>query len=132
MIETIRQGLHADGHAVSISQVCRWFGLPRRTVYYRSTKAASTVQPRFADPIKALIEEQPSFGYRTVAHLLGFNKNTVQRVFQVCGWQGRKRPVGFRPRVQAMPSVASAPNVRWATDLCRVWTGRDGWASLAL
>jgi putative transposase len=28
-------------------------------------------------PIKAMIEENPSFGYRTVAHLLGFNKNTV-------------------------------------------------------
>lgn len=31
-----------------------------------------------------------------------------------------------------MPSVPKAPNERWATDLCRVWTGRDGWASLAL
>src|SRR4029434_2348577 len=43
-----------------------------------------------------------------------------------------KRPVGFRPRVQAMPSVAAAPNERWATDLCRVWAGREGWAWLAL
>ena len=44
----------------------------------------------------------------------------------------RKRPVGFRPRIQAIPSVAKAPNERWATDLCRVWAGRDGWTSLAL
>jgi putative transposase len=86
----------------------------------------------FAEPIKQLIEEHPAFGYRTVAHLLGFNKNTVQRVFQLMRWQVRKRPVGFRPRVQAMPSVATAPNERWATDLCRVWTARDGWAVLAL
>jgi transposase InsO family protein len=28
--------------------------------------------------------------------------------------------------------VAKAPDERWASDLCRVWTGRDGWASLAL
>lgn len=132
MIETIRQGLHADGYSVSISQLCRWFGTPRRTLYYRPRKAPPRVQPRFAEPIKALIEEHPSFGYRTVAHLLGFNKNTVQRVFQVCRWQVRQRPVGFRPRVQARPSVADAPNTRWATDLCRVWTGRDGWATLAL
>ena len=48
------------------------------------------------------------------------------------GWQVRKRPVGFRPRIQALPSVAKAPNERWATDLCRVWSRRDGWASLAL
>ena len=44
----------------------------------------------------------------------------------------RKRPVGMRPRIQALPSVAKGPNQRWATDLCRIWTGRDGWASLAL
>ena len=60
------------------------------------------------------------------------NKNTVQRVFQCMGWQGRKRPVGFRPRIQALPSRALAPNERWVTDLCWVWTGRDGWGSLAL
>lgn len=57
-------------------------------------------------------------GYRTVAHLLGFNKNTVQRVFQLMGWQVRKRPIGFRPRIQALPSVATLPNERCSTDLC--------------
>lgn len=24
------------------------------------------------------------------------------------------------------------PNQRWATDLCRVWGGKDGWLGLAL
>lgn len=79
-----------------------------------------------------MIEEHPSFGYRTVAYLLKFNKNTVQRIFQLMHWQVCKRPVGFRPRVRALPSVASTPNERWATDLCRVWSGRDGWTVLAL
>jgi putative transposase len=32
-----------------------------------------------------LIEENPAFGYRTVAHLLDFNKNTVRRIFQLRG-----------------------------------------------
>ena len=117
MIETIRQGLKADGIDVSMSKLCQWFGVPRRTVYYRPTKAAPAVQSRFAEPIKAMIEDNPSFGYRTVAHLLDFNKNTVQRIFQLKGWQVKKRPIGFRPRVQALPSVAHAPNERWATDL---------------
>lgn len=130
MIETIRQGLNPDGLAVSVSKLCRWLGVPRRTVYYHSTEKAPIVQERFAQPIRQLIEEHPAFG--TVAHMLGFNKNTGQRVFQLMRWQVRKRPVGFRPRVQAMPSVASAPNERWATDLCRVWSARDGWAVLAL
>jgi putative transposase len=95
-------------------------------------KAPPKVQSRFAEPVKALIEAEPSFGYRPAASLLGFNKNTVQRLFQLFGWQVKKRPIGFRPRVQALPSVALAPNQRWATDLCRIWAGRDGWVVLAL
>ena len=102
------------------------------TMYYKATRRTPLVQERFSQPIKQMIEENPSFGYRTVAHLLQFNKNTVQRIFQLMHWQVKKRPVGFRPRVKAMPSVAAAPNERWATDLCRVWSGRDGWATLAL
>jgi putative transposase len=58
---------------------------------------------------------------------MGINKNTMQRVFQLMGWQVRERAVGMRPRVQALPSVAQAPDERWATDLCRIWGGRDGW-----
>ena len=132
MIETIRQGLKSDGYDVSINKLCQWFGIPRRTVYYKPSKAAPKVQERFVEPIKTMIAENPSFGYRTVAALLDFNKNTVQRIFQIKGWQVKKRPVGFRPRVQVMPSVAQAPNERWATDLCRIWAGRDHWATLAL
>jgi putative transposase len=132
VIETIRQGLQDEGYSVSISRLCRWFEVPRRTVYYRPSRKKPVLQERFTQPIKQMIEENPSFGYRTVAYLLNFNKNTVQRIFQLMHWQVRKRPVGFRPRVKAMPSRASAPNERWATDLCRVWSGRDGWATLAL
>ncbi len=132
MIETIRQGLQAEGIIVSIAKLCRWFNVPRRTVYYKSVKAPPKVAARFSEPIKAMIEESPSFGYRTVGHLLGFNKNTVQRVFQLMGWQVKKRAIGLRPRIQAMPSVATAPNERWSTDLCRIWAGRDGWTTLAL
>ena len=132
MILQIQQGLKADGFEVSISKLCCWFGVPRRTVYYKAVKGVPKVQERFAGPIKAMIESEPSFGYRTVAALLRFNKNTVQRIFQLKGWQVRKRAIGHRPRVEALPSVADAPNERWATDLCRVWGGRDGWLALAL
>jgi len=106
--------------------------LPRRTTYYEPGKDPPKVQERFEAPIKAMIEQEPSFGYRTVAGLLNFNKNTVQRIFQIRVWQVKQRTIGFRPRVQAMPSVAKSPDERWSTDLCRVWTGRDGWASLAV
>jgi len=132
MILRVQQGLREEGVAVGLSQLCRWFEVPRRTVYYKTVKAAPKIDARYAEPIKALIEDNPSFGYRTVAYLLGFNKNTVQRIFQLKGWQVKKRAVGMRPRIQALPSVAQAPNERWSTDLCRIWAGRDGWASLAL
>jgi len=33
------------------------------------------MQERFTQPIKQMIKENPSFGYRTVAYLLNFNKN---------------------------------------------------------
>lgn len=129
---TIQQGLKQDGYDVSMVKLCRWFGVARRTVYYRSTKAAPKVDPALAEPIKAMIEAEPAFGYRTVASLLGFNKNTVQRIFQLKGWQVRKRAMGNRPRIEALASVATAPDQRWATDLCRIWGGRDGWLTLAL
>lgn len=62
----------------------------------------------------------------------GLQQEQVQRIVQIKSWQLRQRPVGFRPRIQALPSVAGASNERWATDMRRLWAGRDGWASLAL
>ena len=96
MIRRLQQGMKEDGFEVPMTKLCRWFEVPRRTVYYRPVKSAPKVQERFAAPIKQLIEADPSFGYRTVAGLLQLNKNTVQRIFQIKGWQVRKRAVGHR------------------------------------
>ena len=71
MIETIRQGLEEDGFKVSISKPCQWFDTPRQTVYYKPVKAAPKLQPRFAEPIKAMIKEEPPFRYCTVRPCLG-------------------------------------------------------------
>lgn len=92
MILSLQQGLAEDGIAVSLVKLCQWFQIPRRTGYSRSTKSAPKVQEHLVPPIKALIEEKPSLGSRTVVHLLGFNKNIVQRIFQIKGWHVRKRP----------------------------------------
>jgi putative transposase len=125
MIAAIRQRLREDGGGVSISQLCRWFDVPRRTFYYRTTRSAPRLRPELVEPVRQLIEEEPSFGYRTVAGLHDMNNNTVQRIFQLNGWQVRKRAIGHRPRIEALPSVAEFPNARWATDLFRVWGGRS-------
>ena len=132
LIRRLHEQFQADGLKMTLSRLCEWFGVARRSVSYRSHKKAAVVKACYAEPIKQLIEAEPSFGYRTVAALLGMNKNTVQRVFQLKGWQVRKRSVGRRPRIQAVPSKAQEPNQRWSTDLCRVWGGQYGWLSLAL
>ena len=76
----IRQGLQAEGITVSIAKLCRWFGVPRRSVYYKPVKSPPKVDPKFVAPIKAMIEESPSFGYRTVAHLLVQQEHRAARV----------------------------------------------------
>jgi hypothetical protein len=67
-----------------------------------------SVQERFTRPIKQIIEESPSFGYRIVAHLLKFKKSTVQRVFQLMRWQVRKAA----PRLQGAGSSAATGGER--------------------
>ena len=53
MILSLQQGLAQDGFKVSLVKLCHWFEMPRRTVYYRSTKSAPKVQEQLLDPIKA-------------------------------------------------------------------------------
>ena len=99
MILVIQQDLKSEGFKETISRLCRWFEVPRCTAYYKPCKAPLKVQERFEAPIKAMIDQDPSFGYRTVAGLLKFNKNKVQHIFQIRGWQVKQRPIGFRSRV---------------------------------
>ena len=131
-MRSVQQGLKDEGFAVPIAKLCRWFHVARRTTYCKSVRTPAKVNPELAGPIKEMIEAEPSFGYRTVAALLGMNKNTLQRIFQLKGWQVRKRSWGQRPRIEVKVSRAELPDQRWATDLCRVWGGKDGWLSLAL
>ena len=50
---TIQQGLREDGFVVSMVKLCRWFGMPRRTVYYRPTKSPPVVKPELAEPVSS-------------------------------------------------------------------------------
>jgi putative transposase len=53
VIAAIQQGLKDDGFVVSISQLCRWFEVPRRTAYYKPSKAAPQVKPELIRPIQS-------------------------------------------------------------------------------
>ena len=43
MILGLQQALSEDGFKVSLVKLCRWFEMPRRTVYYRRAKAQPKV-----------------------------------------------------------------------------------------
>ena len=47
MIRSIQQGLAADGITVPVTKLCRWFDVPRRTVYYQPIKSTPKVDPVF-------------------------------------------------------------------------------------
>lgn len=72
-------------------------------MYCKPVKSLPKVRAELAEPIKAMIEAEPSFGYRTVASLLGMNKNTAQRFFQRMGWQVRKRADRMVSMLQTPP-----------------------------
>lgn len=131
-MRSVQQGLKDEGFAVPMTKLCRWLEVACRTTYYKPARAPAKINAELAAPIKELIEAKPSFGYHTVAALLGMNTNTAQRILQLKGSRVRKRALGQRPRIEAKVSRAEQPDQRWATDLCRVWGGNDGWLSVAL
>ena len=62
MMLSLQQDFKSEGVDVSMSQLCRWFEVPRRTVYYKATKTAAKVQEQLVQPIKSMIEE--NFGFQ--------------------------------------------------------------------
>lgn len=125
--------LTQEGIQITVVQACKWSGIARRSFYYQRKRVKPKINEVLAQRIKRFIDAFPYSGYRTVAAMLGLNKNTVQRIFQLKGWQIRKRRKGMRPRAQTMPSVVSKPNERWSTDMARVWCGSQSqWACLTL
>jgi putative transposase len=95
-----------EGTPVPVSKACEWAEISRRTYYYKPKRRKRRVNEYLVQRIRRVIDALPYAGYRTVAWLLVENENTVQRVFQIKGWQVRKRKSGLRPRVQSLPSVA--------------------------
>ena len=131
-MRSLQAELAGEGHSVSISKLCRWLGLPRRTFYYQPKARPHVINDVLEKRVKATIERFPTYGYRRLACVLGENRKPVQRILQLKGWQVRRRPQGFRPRARSLPSVAHRPDERWATDLTHVWCGKNRRAALAV
>ena len=91
MIRRIKQGMiwqgrKEDRFAAPMTKLCRWFQFLRHPVCYRPAKSAPKVRERFDEPIKRLIDADSTFGYRIVAGMLQFNKNSLQPIFRLKGW----------------------------------------------
>lgn len=85
-----------EGHVVSLVKLCRWLGLPRRTLYYRSRPQSRVINTELASRVKLALERFPTYGYRRLACVPGENRKPIQRILQLKDWQVRKRPQGFR------------------------------------
>jgi len=127
----------AEGKAVSIAQLCQWFGVPRSTFYYRAERRrSSALDQALVELVGRLIEENPDYGVRRLTVLVrrelqaAVNRKKIHRILKANGWQVRQRPRGQRPRVQGWVSRVERPNERWAIDVTHVFCGQDGWCHL--
>ena len=59
MIVGLQQELKSEGASVSLVKLCRWFEIPRRTVYYKPTKGEPKLQEKFVKPIKTISRRTP-------------------------------------------------------------------------
>lgn len=55
------------GATVTISQACRWSGLPRRTFYYKTQKVPVKLNEQLVERVKRVIDSLSFADYRIVA-----------------------------------------------------------------
>jgi putative transposase len=129
--------MRAEGKVVSIAQLCRWFGVPRSTFYYRGERRhAPELDAVLVELVRRLIAENPDYGLRRLTVLVrrelreAVNRKRIHRILKANGWQIRQRPRGQRPRARGWVSRVERPNTRWAIDATHVFCGQDGWCHL--
>ena len=103
--------MRAEGKVVSIAQLCRWFGVPRSTFYYRGERRhAPELDAVLVELVRRLIAENPDYGLRRLTVLVrrelreAVNRKRIHRILKANGWQIRQRPRGQRPRARGWVS----------------------------
>ena len=86
----IRQGLQAEGITVSIA-LCRWFGVPRRSVYYKPVKVPAGRGRSDRDWASPMIRQ-------------GLQAEGITVSTKLCRWFGVPRSVYYKP-VKSPPKV---------------------------
>ena len=132
--------MRAEGKAVSIAQLCRWFGVPRSTFYYRPMTTGprpAVLDSALVATIRTIIEAEPAAGLRMITA-------RVRRELAGAGQpqEGASDSEGERLAGAATAAAASVracragsrgptrPNERWAIDTTHLFCGRDGWCHL--
>ena len=129
--------LAEDGLHVSISQLCRWFGVARSKIYYQPAAGTETrMDESLARRIWKVIQEFPTYGLRRIHAVLKnrdglkVNRKKVHRIIKLNGWQKNTKPKGMRPRVKGRKHHSTGPNQLWAIDTTTLFCGSDGWCYL--
>jgi len=103
----VQSEMAKEGYRISITKLCRWFGVSRRTFYYKPVNREKKLDPDKVAKVREKMEQFPTYGYRRLAWLLNMNKKAVQRILQLKGWQVKKRSKGHRPRAKAKTPEAA-------------------------
>jgi putative transposase len=132
------QGIMKDeGKLVSISQLCRWFGLARSTFYYHpQCRRKRTVDRELESIIGEIIDANPGYGLRMITAIvrnryhIKANRKKIHRIIKLNSWQVLRKPKGHRPRVKGWSSRTDTTDTRWAIDTTHIFCGYDGWCHL--
>lgn len=126
-----------EGKKVTISQLCRWFELPRSSFYYKNeVRQARPIDKDLESTIRIIIDENPVAGLRMITAIvrnkygIKANRKKIHRIIRLNNWQVIRKPKGHRPRVKGWISRASTPDTRWAIDTTHLFCGNDGWCHL--
>jgi putative transposase len=124
---------------VSERRTCRLLAVGRAGLHRlaRTRQRRLATDPSWVEPLRRLIQQHPTFGYRHLWALLRgqegiiVNRKAVYRVLKQKQWLVHQRSCTPRPRVRGWVSRASRSNERWAMDVTHIPCGQDGWAHLA-
>ena len=129
--------MDVDGYTVSISRLCKWFGVSRSTFYYKpSQRKPKGFDHLLSKKIREIIDRFPQYGLRRILAMVRrewhetVNRKKVHRIIKINNWQIRKSNRGQRPRVLGSISRCDDVNTRWAIDTTHIFCGRDGWCHL--
>jgi hypothetical protein len=128
------QGLmRAEGKAVSIAQLCDWFGVPRSTFYYRAERRRSpALDEALVELVSQLIEENPEYGVRRLTVLVrrklkaAVNRKKIHRILEgqrVAGAAEAARAAATGPGM-GLPRRAAERTLGNRRDACLLRPGR--------